>query len=62
MSDNTARASLDQATVRIAHLVVPGMGSDHCAGLVTTSIKRLPGVADVGTNIGNHRVAVGFDS
>ncbi|PKP72038.1 MAG: heavy metal translocating P-type ATPase, partial [Alphaproteobacteria bacterium HGW-Alphaproteobacteria-5] len=37
------------------------MGSDHCAGLVSTSLMRLDGVADVGTNIANHRVTVSFD-
>jgi Cu+-exporting ATPase len=46
---------------RTVHLVVPGMGSDHCAGLVSTSLMRLDGVADVGTNIANHRVTVRFD-
>jgi len=44
-----------------ARLVVPGMGSDHCAGLVSTSLTRLDGVADVATNIANHRVTVRFD-
>ncbi len=44
-----------------ARLIVPGMGSDHCAGLVSTSIRRLPGIAGVETNIGNHRVTVHFD-
>jgi Cu+-exporting ATPase len=42
-------------------LIVPGMGSDHCAGIVSGSIKRLPGVADIGTSIANHRVTVRFD-
>jgi Cu+-exporting ATPase len=49
------------AAASAAHLVVPGMGSDHCAGLVSGSIRRLPGIADVATNIGNHRVTVHFD-
>jgi P-type Cu+ transporter len=44
-----------------ARLIVPGMGSDHCAGLVSASLKRLPGVASVTTNIAGHRVTVGFD-
>lgn len=43
-------------------LVVPGMGSNHCAGLVSSSINRLPGITDVSTNIANHKVAVHFDS
>jgi Cu+-exporting ATPase len=45
-----------------ARLIVPGMGSDHCAGIVSTSLKRLPGVTEVGTNIAAHRVDVQFDS
>ncbi|MEC9341036.1 MAG: heavy metal translocating P-type ATPase [Pseudomonadota bacterium] len=43
-----------------ARLVVPGMGSDHCAGLVSTSLKRLSGVQSVDTNIANHRVEVRY--
>ncbi len=45
-------------TVRLS---VPGMGSDHCAGIVSASIRRLPGIASVDTNVGSHRVTVGFD-
>jgi P-type Cu+ transporter len=44
-----------------ARLIVPGMGSDHCAGLVSASLQRLHGVATVTTNIASHRVTVGFD-
>ncbi|WP_292757132.1 heavy metal translocating P-type ATPase [Methylophaga sp. UBA2689] len=40
---------------------VPSMGSDHCAGLVSTSIKRLTGINDISTNIANHKVTVSFD-
>jgi P-type Cu+ transporter len=47
---------------REIRLIVPGMGSDHCAGIVSGSIKRLPGIAKVGTNIANHRVTVRFDA
>lgn len=43
-------------------LVVPGMGSDHCAGLVSSSIKRLSGVKHISTNIANHKVSVSFDA
>ncbi|WP_142849509.1 heavy metal translocating P-type ATPase [Telmatospirillum sp. J64-1] len=60
---DVARAESDEAQgVHVVRLTVPGMGSDHCAGLVSGSIRRLPGIADVGTNIGNHRVTVQFDS
>ncbi|TVR97098.1 MAG: heavy metal translocating P-type ATPase [Rhodospirillales bacterium] len=37
------------------------MGSDHCAGIVAGSVRRLPGIAEVGTNISNHQVKVRFD-
>ena len=44
-----------------AVLTVPGMGSDHCAGLVSSSVRRLAGIDDIGTNIANHKVTVRFD-
>jgi Cu+-exporting ATPase len=50
-----------ETTVRAIYLVVPGMGSDHCAGLVSSSIRRLAGITEIGTNIANHRVTVRFD-
>jgi len=37
------------------------MGSDHCAGLVSSSISRLAGIATINTNIASHRVTVAFD-
>jgi len=45
----------------MVQLVVPGMGSNHCAGLVSTSIERLAGISDISTNIANHKVTVSFD-
>ncbi len=45
-----------------ARLTVPGMGSNHCAGLVRTSLERLPGITDIETNIAAHRVTVHFDA
>ncbi|MHA6963918.1 heavy metal translocating P-type ATPase [Zobellella denitrificans] len=45
-----------------ATLIVPGMGSDHCAGLVGTSLRRLPGVTAVSTQIASHKVTVTFDA
>ncbi len=42
-------------------LIVPGMGSNHCAGLVSSSIERLQGIVAVAANIANHRVTVRFD-
>ena len=44
-----------------AILIVPGMGSNHCSGLVTTSLERLEGISDIKTNIANHHVEVMFD-
>lgn len=59
---DVVRAASDlSGSLHVARLTVPGMGSDHCAGLVSSSIRRLPGISDVGTNIGNHRVTVHFD-
>ncbi|MBX3488593.1 heavy metal translocating P-type ATPase [Parvibaculum sp.] len=61
MKSSVAAGRRETSTERTSRLVVPGMGSDHCAGLVSTSLMRLDGVADVGTNIANHRVTVRFD-
>ncbi len=41
-------------------ILVPGMGSNHCAGLVASSIKRLSGIINIETNVSNHRVEVSF--
>ena len=45
-----------------ARLTVPGMGSDHCAGIVKTSLKRLDGIGEITTNIASHRVEASYDS
>ncbi|MDP3979242.1 MAG: heavy metal translocating P-type ATPase [Pseudomonas sp.] len=45
-----------------AVLIVPGMGSDHCAGLVSQSLKRLPGIAELSTSIASHKVRIEFDA
>jgi P-type Cu+ transporter len=42
----------------VTQLVVPGMGSDHCAGIIRTTLQRLDGIGDITTNIANHRVTV----
>jgi P-type Cu+ transporter len=57
-----AQVAEESAAAREIRLTVPGMGSDHCAGIVAGSIKRLSGIAEVGTNIANHRVTVRFDA
>jgi len=59
MSDNAA-PSRDRAGSQ-ATLIIPGMGSDHCAGIVSESIRRLPGIADIKTSIASHRANVRFD-
>lgn len=47
---------------KVATLIVPGMGSNHCSGLIRTSLDRLSGIVDIQTNIANHQVTVVFDS
>lgn len=42
----------------VVEIVVPGMGSDHCAGIIKTTLKRLDGVNEITTNIASHRVSV----
>ncbi|WP_249976681.1 heavy metal translocating P-type ATPase [Vreelandella olivaria] len=44
------------STPRTITLTVPGMGSDHCAGIVRKTLQRLDGVDAIETNIANHRV------
>lgn len=39
-------------------LTVPGMGSDHCAGIIRSTLERLAGVESIDTNIASHRVSV----
>lgn len=55
------RSSDNRAEKKEIYLTVPGMGSDHCAGIVSGSIERLPGIIKVGTNIANHHVTVRFE-
>ncbi len=60
-SPSTAVSEFASATERSISLLVPGMGSDHCAGLVSSSIGRLAGIATIDTHIASHRVTVSFD-
>ncbi|WP_064439142.1 heavy metal translocating P-type ATPase [Hoyosella altamirensis] len=39
-------------------LTVPNMNSDHCAGIVTASLRRLQGIHEVHTSIATHSVRV----
>jgi Cu+-exporting ATPase len=52
--------SIESDETHELRLTVPGMGSDHCAGIISESIHRLPGIQNVGTNIANHRVTVNY--
>ena len=54
--------SVNSPMSKSVQLIVPGMGSNHCAGLITTSVERLPGIINLTTNIANHRVEVEFDA
>lgn len=60
--DIDSKAAKENETSSLAHLIVPGMGSDHCAGLVKESLLRLNGVGSVESNIALHRVSVNFDT
>ncbi|SEO73950.1 heavy metal translocating P-type ATPase [Aquisalimonas asiatica] len=61
MTENATRLDSRNSTAEGA-LVVPGMGSDHCAGIVRAALERLDGVQSVSTNIANHRVSVRYDT
>ena len=43
---------------RDLELIVPGMGSDHCAGIINKTIGRLDGIDQIETNIAKHKVSV----
>ena len=51
----------DSPTHRSVTLVVPGMGSDHCAGIVRESIERLAGIESISTSISSHKAKVVYD-
>ncbi|MCW8884272.1 MAG: heavy metal translocating P-type ATPase, partial [Motiliproteus sp.] len=53
--------SISGANASKLTLTVPGMGSDHCAGLISTSLRRLSGIYAITTNIGAHKVVVDYD-
>ncbi|TVP56963.1 MAG: copper-translocating P-type ATPase [Halomonadaceae bacterium] len=48
----------EKSRSRQVELVVPGMGSNHCAGIVGSTLEKLADVESVSTNVGNHRVTV----
>ncbi|MFU8832921.1 MAG: copper ion binding protein, partial [Wenzhouxiangella sp.] len=57
MNESTNHSSSN----RLVTLVVPGMGSDHCAGIVRESIERLDGIESINTSISSHKARVAFD-
>ncbi|MDN3519834.1 heavy metal translocating P-type ATPase [Aquisalimonas lutea] len=61
MNEHAARTTAPNASAESV-LVVPGMGSDHCAGIVRAALERLDAVKSVNTNIANHHVTVRYDS
>ncbi|HEY9119053.1 MAG TPA: heavy metal translocating P-type ATPase [Marinobacter sp.] len=61
MNTSQPQITTAPANSHVVQLVVPGMGSDHCAGLVSTSIERLAGIGDISTNIANHKVTIRYD-
>ncbi len=60
--DTVLHPSSNQTPPNVVVLTVPGMGSGHCAGLVRSSIERLPGIVDIGTNISNHQARVMYQA
>ncbi|PMR75547.1 heavy metal translocating P-type ATPase [Billgrantia endophytica] len=49
---------MTDTTLKTITLTVPGMGSDHCAGIVRKTLERFHGVNGIQTNIASHRVSV----
>jgi len=50
------------ARVGTVDLTVPTMNSDHCAGLVRSSLERLDGITSIDANFASHRVRIVFDA
>ena len=48
----------ETAATQIIELIVPGMGSNHCAGIVSKTLQRLEGVEGLDVNIARHQVRV----
>ncbi len=49
-------------TTNQIELIVPGMGSDHCAGIIRQSLERLDGINSIETSIASHRVTVSLSA
>ena len=55
---STTLDRVNSETTHTMRLTVPGMGSDHCAGIVRHTLEQLEGVHGIDTNIAQHRVTV----
>lgn len=57
------KSSMNDKNIKksMVEISVPGMGSDHCAGIVRESLDRLSGTGKITTNISNHRVQIDYD-
>jgi Cu+-exporting ATPase len=62
MNGMARREAERQPAAATARLVVPDMGSEHCAGVVSAALRRLDGVRTVSAQVKAHRVDVEFDS
>src|SRR5690606_20831506 len=55
---NTQLEQTNSEQGKLIRLTVPGMGSDHCAGIVRESLQRLEGIERIETNIASHHVSI----
>lgn len=53
-----ARQKPEAAASHFIELIVPGMGSNHCAGIVSKTLQRLDGIENLDVNIARHQVKV----
>jgi P-type Cu+ transporter len=61
MNRTPAQDHAPPETTEVVSLRIPTMGSDHCAGLVSSSLRRLDGVHEIRTTVAEHRAEVTFD-
>lgn len=53
-----AKQKPEASANQVIELIVPGMGSNHCAGIVSKTLQRLDGIEDLDVNIARHQVKV----
>ncbi|UCZ56732.1 heavy metal translocating P-type ATPase [Desulfurispirillum indicum] len=51
----------EQHPTETVEFVVPGMGSDHCAGIIRHTLGRHSGIQDIQTHIATHKVRITFE-